>query len=92
MPIFILSVAASRRELGGRFFDVWLEMSLQQKPDRPVFVLRLQPLKGVDPIKALRWVLKHLLRQHGMRALSCDEEKPYGEHDETLICEGSDNP
>jgi len=31
------------------------------------FVLTLQPFSGVDPIRALRWVLKGLLRQHGMR-------------------------
>ena len=30
--------------------------------------MTLQPLPGVDPIRSLRWVLKGLLRQHGMRA------------------------
>jgi hypothetical protein len=30
----------------------------------PRFVLTLQPLPGTDPIRALRWVLKSLLRQH----------------------------
>ena len=28
--------------------------------------MTLQPLPGVDAIRALRWVLKGLLRQHGM--------------------------
>jgi hypothetical protein len=32
---------------------------------RPVFVLRLQPLKGVDSIRSLRLALKALLRRHG---------------------------
>jgi hypothetical protein len=46
-----------------------------RKPNRPTFLLRLQPLKGVDPIRALRNVLKRLLRNHGMRCLSIDEER-----------------
>ena len=37
--------------------------------------LTLQPLPGVDPIRALRWVLKGLLRQHGMRCVDLREEK-----------------
>jgi hypothetical protein len=45
------------------------------KPSRPTFLLRLQPLKGVDPIRALRHVLKRLLRDCGMRALSVEEEE-----------------
>jgi hypothetical protein len=46
-----------------------------RKPDRPTFLLRLRPLKGVDPIRALRHVLKRLLRDYGMRALSVEEER-----------------
>jgi hypothetical protein len=42
---------------------------------RPIFVLRLRPLKNVDPVRALRWILKTVLRRHGMQALSCEEEK-----------------
>jgi hypothetical protein len=38
-------------------------------------VLTLQPLPGVDAIKALRWVLKGLLRQHRLRCISLHEEK-----------------
>jgi hypothetical protein len=41
---------------------------------RPVYLLRLQPLPRVDPIRALRGALKTLLRQHGMRCLSLDKE------------------
>jgi hypothetical protein len=40
------------------------------------FVLTLQPLPGVDPIRSLRWVLKVLIRQHGMRCVNLREEKP----------------
>jgi hypothetical protein len=39
------------------------------------FVLTLRPLPGVDPIRSLRWVLKGLLRQHGMRCVDPYEEK-----------------
>jgi hypothetical protein len=39
------------------------------------FVLTLRPLPGVDGIRALRWVLKGLLRQHGMRCVDLREEK-----------------
>jgi hypothetical protein len=36
----------------------------------------LEPQCGVDPIRSLRWVLKGLLRQHGMRCVTLREEKP----------------
>jgi len=39
------------------------------------FVLTLQPLPGVDAIRSLRWVLKGLLRQHGMRCIDLKEVK-----------------
>ena len=38
--------------------------------------MTLQPLPGVDAIRALRWVLKGLLRQHGMKCVDLREEKP----------------
>ena len=44
--------------------------------ERPIFVLRLQPLPRVDAIKALRSALKNLLRQFGLRALSVERENP----------------
>jgi hypothetical protein len=44
--------------------------------ERPIFVLRLQPLPRVDAIKALRAALKNLLRQFGLRALSVEQETP----------------
>jgi hypothetical protein len=42
-------------------------------PERPVFILHLRPEPGVDPIHALRAVLKELLRRHGMKCLSAAE-------------------
>jgi hypothetical protein len=42
----------------------------------PVFVLRLQPMKGVDSIRSLRFLLKALLRRAGMKAISIEEERP----------------
>jgi hypothetical protein len=39
------------------------------------FVLVLQPLPNVDPIRSLHWVPKGLLRQHGMRCVDLREEK-----------------
>jgi hypothetical protein len=39
------------------------------------FVLTLQPLPYVDPVRSLRWVLKGLLRQHGMRCVDIREIK-----------------
>jgi len=44
------------------------------KPNRPIYLLRLQPLKGVDVIRALRRLLKRLLRDFGMRAISIEKE------------------
>jgi hypothetical protein len=37
--------------------------------------MTLEPLPRVDPIRALRWVLKGLLRQHGMRCVNLREEE-----------------
>jgi hypothetical protein len=38
-------------------------------------VLTLVPLPGTDPIRALRLILKKMLRQYGMRCVSAHEEK-----------------
>jgi hypothetical protein len=40
--------------------------------ERPVFVVHLRPEPNIDPIRALRWALKRLLRDYGMRAISID--------------------
>jgi hypothetical protein len=37
------------------------------------FVLTLRPLPYVDPVRSLRWVLKGLLCQHGMRCIDLRE-------------------
>jgi hypothetical protein len=41
--------------------------------DRPTFTLQLRPEPGVDPVLALRAVLKNALRYHGMRCVSAKE-------------------
>ena len=40
---------------------------------RPTFLLKLQPLPNVDGIRAMRWVLKALLRKHGLRCVSIEQ-------------------
>jgi hypothetical protein len=42
--------------------------------ERPIFVLRLRPLPGVDAVRALRAGLKILLRRFGLQALSVELE------------------
>jgi hypothetical protein len=42
--------------------------------ERRTFVLKLRPLPGVDPIRALRLGLKRLLRSYGLRCVSVAEE------------------
>jgi hypothetical protein len=36
---------------------------------RARYVLTLEPLPGVNPIRALRWALKTLLRRFGLRCV-----------------------
>ena len=43
--------------------------------ERPTFLLRLRPEEGIDPIRALRRVLKFALRACGMRATVVVEER-----------------
>jgi len=45
------------------------------KPGGVSFILVIRPLPGVDPIRSLRWVLKGLLRRHGMRCIDLREIK-----------------
>jgi len=42
---------------------------------RIVYVLRLVPLPGVGAIRELRLLLKRLLRSHGLRCVSIEEER-----------------
>jgi hypothetical protein len=41
----------------------------------PIFVV-MQAMPGRDPIRALRWLLKSALRQHGLRCIEAREEAP----------------
>jgi hypothetical protein len=43
------------------------------RPQPPTFVLRLQPVPGTDGVRAMRWVLKTLLRKHGLRCVSIEQ-------------------
>jgi hypothetical protein len=43
--------------------------------DGATFVMTLRPLRDVNPIRSLRWVLKSLLRQYGMRCIDLQECK-----------------
>jgi hypothetical protein len=40
---------------------------------REAYVLTLQPPPGVDPIRALQWVLKGLLRRYGLKCVDIRE-------------------
>ena len=44
----------------------------------PILVLKLQARPGVASVRALRWLLKTLGRQHGFRCLSVEEDKRRG--------------
>jgi hypothetical protein len=43
--------------------------------DRPTFTLELRPEPGVDPVLALRALLKVTLRRFGMRCISARENQ-----------------
>ena len=43
------------------------------KSERPRFILTLEPLPNVDAIRALRFVLKRLLRGYGFRCVDIRE-------------------
>jgi hypothetical protein len=42
--------------------------------DRPTFTLELRPEPGVDPVLALRALLKTALRRFGLRAIDARED------------------
>jgi hypothetical protein len=42
---------------------------------RPIFIVRLQPLPGVDAVRALRAALKVLLRRFGLKAIEVREDR-----------------
>ena len=37
--------------------------------------MTLEPLPRVDAIRSLRWILKAVLRQHGMRCVNLRQEE-----------------
>jgi hypothetical protein len=43
--------------------------------DRPVFVITLRPEPGIDPVLALRALLKVTLRRFGLRCISAHENQ-----------------
>jgi hypothetical protein len=44
--------------------------------ERTVFTIRLRAEPNVDPIRALRFALKVLLRRFGLRAISITDDTP----------------
>jgi hypothetical protein len=46
---------------------------MQDREPRPIFTLRIEGKPGTADIRALRWLLKTLLRQHGFRCLDVSE-------------------
>jgi hypothetical protein len=50
-------------------------MAAPNKPAAPRYVLTLQAQPGIDAIRALRWILKKLLRQYGFKCVDIREEK-----------------
>jgi len=47
--------------------------------ERPTFTLELRPEPGVDPVLALRALLKVTLRRFGLRCISANESSSGGE-------------
>jgi hypothetical protein len=65
----------------GPLDEAWKERSSKPKPPkqqaarRPTYLLVLRAEKGVlDPVRALRALLKTALRRFGLRCISADEE------------------
>jgi hypothetical protein len=52
--------------------------------ERPTYVVTLRPERGVDGVRALRWLLKTALRRVGLRAITAIE-RPASETDPTEI-------
>ncbi len=50
----------------------------RNREPRPIFALRLEANKPGSSIRALRWLLKTLLRQHGFRCVEAIEEREDG--------------
>ena len=61
--------------------------SLSKRPAS--YVLTLVPLPGVDAIRALRWILKGALRQHGMRCVDIGVGDEAGPQSRDLVGEAA---
>jgi hypothetical protein len=48
---------------------------MSTRQPRPIFVVCLQPQKGVEPIRALRAALKTLKRRHGLKCVTIREAR-----------------
>jgi len=46
--------------------------------ERPIYTLTVRAEPGVDPVRALRWLLKGMLRQLGLRCVDIRREPPLG--------------
>jgi hypothetical protein len=53
-------------------------LSATRSHHRPTFILRIEGKPGADNIRALRWLLKSLLRLHGFRCVEAIEEREHG--------------
>jgi hypothetical protein len=42
-----------------------------------IFIIRLTPMPGIDPIRALRRALKAMRRYHGLRCVSAVQEADF---------------
>jgi hypothetical protein len=52
--------------------------------------MTLTPLPGVNAIRALRWILKSVLRQHGMKCIDIVEVKDHaGSEPRALVGEAA---
>jgi hypothetical protein len=47
--------------------------SRQHREARPIYVLKLESLRG-DDIRRLRWLLKEILRRHQLKCVSIEIE------------------
>jgi hypothetical protein len=58
-------------------------MNTPSKPERPTFTVTLRAEPGVNPILALRSLLKIALRRFGLRCVAAHEDRNSGEgHDQ----------
>jgi hypothetical protein len=66
----------SEYEPEGRFRDA--PSAPARAAERPVYQLSVRGEPGVDEIRALRWMLKNMLRSWGLRCVHIRREPPMG--------------